>query len=86
MPPAWAERGLTPGTAATLPELLVDGVVAGLWQRRRSGRKLEITVEPFGRLTARQRRQVDAEAGRVGEILEAAVTLTFGAVEARPHL
>jgi hypothetical protein len=86
LPPVWAERGLPSGTAAQLPVLLVDGAVGGLWHRRRAGRRLEITVEPFGRLTARQRREVAAEADRVGAILEASVTVTFGPVPARPHL
>jgi len=86
IPPVWAERGLTRGTAATLPVLLVDGVVGGLWHRRRSGRRLEVTVEPFRRLTARQRGQVEVEAARVGEVLETPVTVTFGSVPARPHL
>ena len=74
-----------PGTAATLPVLL-DGVVGGLWHRRRSGRQLEITVEPFGRLTTGQRRQVQAEAERVGAVLEAPVIAAFDPVPARPHL
>jgi hypothetical protein len=86
LPAVWAERGLPRGTASQLPVLLVDGVVGGLWHRRRTGRKLEITVEPFGRLTAAQRRAVEAGAARIGAILEAAVTLAFGPVASRPHL
>jgi hypothetical protein len=86
IPPVWAERGLTKGTAATLPVLLVDGVVGGLWQRRRAGRTLEITVEPFGRLGARQRKAAETEAARVGDILGIPVTVAFGPVSARPHL
>jgi hypothetical protein len=86
IPPAWAERGYTKGTASTLPVLLLDGVVGGVWQRRRSGRTVSIMVEPFGQLTAAQRSQVGAEADRIGEILEAPISLTFGAVSARPHL
>lgn len=84
--PEWARRGLTRGTAATLPVLLVDGVLGGLWQRRRRGRAVEITVDPFGPLTAAQRAAVADRADRVGEILGLAATVHFGRTEARPHL
>ncbi|MEW2383422.1 crosslink repair DNA glycosylase YcaQ family protein [Micromonospora sp. NPDC047707] len=47
--------------------VLVDGDVAGTWRARQAGRKtLEITVTPFaGRLSARVRGQLDAEAALV---------------------
>jgi Winged helix DNA-binding domain len=86
MHPQWAARGLTAGTAATLPALLVGGVHGGLWHRVRRGRKVEITVEPFGRLGAAGRRRIEAEADRIGAILECSVSVEFGAVPARPHL
>jgi hypothetical protein len=47
------------------PALLVDGAVAGTWARQRRGRRTEIRVEPFVKLTAGQRRVLSAEAGRV---------------------
>jgi hypothetical protein len=47
------------------PALLVDGAVAGTWARQRRGRRTEIRVEPFVKLTAGQRRELSAEAGRV---------------------
>ena len=47
------------------PALLVDGAVAGTWVRKRRGRRTEIRVEPFVKLTAAQRREVAAEAARV---------------------
>jgi hypothetical protein len=65
--------------------LLVDGVVAGVWHQRRSGRRVDVTVEPFGRLTAARRRELDAQVQRVGEVLEAAPRLTVGRVTAGPH-
>lgn len=69
-----------------VPALLLDGAVAGVWQRRRAGRRLEVTVEPYQPLDARQRRQLEAEAARIGEILEAEATLTIGTIDVRPHL
>ena len=85
-PGAAAARALTPsGQAGNYPVLLVDGVVGGVWHQRRSGRKLAITVEPLGELTARQRRELDDEVSLVGAVMEATPTLTVGPVTVGPH-
>ncbi|WP_371779322.1 winged helix DNA-binding domain-containing protein [Streptosporangium subroseum] len=82
---------LYPGRAAArvLPGnfqvLLVDGVVAGLWHQRRSGRRIDITVEPLVQLTASQRDELDRQGERVGEILEARPRLTIGVVTVGGH-
>jgi Winged helix DNA-binding domain len=82
---------LYPGRAAerVLPGnfqvLLVDGVVAGLWHQRRSGRRIDITVEPLVQLTAAQRDELDHQGERVGEILEATPRLTIGLVTVGGH-
>jgi hypothetical protein len=65
--------------------LLVDGVVGGVWHQRRSWRRLAITVEPLGELTAAQRRQLEDEVELVGAVMEAEPTLTVGAVTVGPH-
>jgi hypothetical protein len=70
-------RGRYEGAAA-LPVLLIDGVVAGMWERRARGNRVGITVEPFGKLTARQHRQLEEEAARVGEFLGVEVILSVG--------
>ncbi|HKQ00385.1 MAG TPA: winged helix DNA-binding domain-containing protein [Actinomycetes bacterium] len=81
-----AARGLTPsGQAGNYPVLLVDGVVGGVWHQRRSGRKLAITVEPLGELTATQRRQLEDEVELVGAVMEARPTLAVGTVTVGPH-
>jgi hypothetical protein len=81
-----AARVLTPaGQAGNYPVLLVDGVVGGLWHQQRSGRKLAITVEPLGKLTATQRRQLDDEVELVAAVMEATATLTVGPVTVGPH-
>ena len=81
-----AARGLTPGgQAGNYPVVLVDGVVGGVWHQRRSGRRLAITVEPLGELTATQRRQLEEEVELVGAVMEAAATLTLGTVTVGPH-
>jgi len=47
------------------PVLLVDGRVAGVWRRTQRGRRMEIAVEPFRRLTKAQRTDLEDEAARV---------------------
>jgi hypothetical protein len=85
-PGAAAARALSPsGQAGNYPVLLVDGVVGGVWHQRRAGARLAITVEPLGRLTRAQRRQLDDEVELVGAILEAVPTLTIGVVTVGPH-
>src|SRR5262249_20616732 len=81
-----ATRALTPaGQAGNYPVLLIDGVVGGVWQQRRSGRRLAITVAPLRELTAPQCRQLDDEVSLVAGIMEATATLTVGTVTAGPH-
>jgi hypothetical protein len=80
-----AERALAGGQAGNFPVLLIDGVAAGVWHQRRSGRRIEITVEPLGKLTTAQRRGLDDQAERVGEILEGKPQLTIGTVTVGAH-
>jgi Winged helix DNA-binding domain len=80
-----AARALTRGQAGNVPVLLVDGLVAGVWHQRRSGRGLAVTVDPFRRLTARQRGELEGHVERIGEVLEATAALSFGTVSAGPH-
>lgn len=81
-----AQRALTPsGQAGNYPVLLVDGLVAGVWHQRRSGRWLDITVEPFERLTATQRRDLDEQVTRMGVFLDAHPRLTLGTVVTGAH-
>jgi hypothetical protein len=81
-----ATRALAPsGQAGNYPVLLVDGVVAGVWHQRRSGRHIEVTVEPLIRLTAGQRRALEIHVDRVGQILDGHARLTIGAVSVGGH-
>jgi hypothetical protein len=85
-PGAAADRALIGGQAGNLPLLVVGGVVAGVWHHKRSGRRLTVTVEPIGRLTAARRRAVDDQVARVGEVLEAEPTWSVGDVPVGGHL
>jgi hypothetical protein len=80
-----AERALAGGQGGNYPVLLIDGVAAGVWHQRRSGRTLHITVEPLGDLGAARRRELENQVRRTGEILEGNATLTVGPVSVGPH-
>jgi Winged helix DNA-binding domain len=51
--------------AGPSPALLVDGRVAGVWSRQQRGRRVEIRVEPFRRLTRAQLAELADDAARV---------------------
>lgn len=85
-PGAAAERALAPsGQAGNFPVLLIDGVVAGVWHQRRSGRTVHITVEPLTPLTARHRAALETEVERVANVLEGRPALTVGKVTVGAH-
>ena len=79
------ERALAGGQAGNYPVLLVDGTVAGVWHQKRSGRRVLVTVEPIGRLTAKVRRRLDAQVARIGEFVDARAELVVGTVTVGPH-
>ena len=58
--------------------LFVDGVAAGLWERKKRGRRIEIGVAPARPLTRAQRSDVEAEAERIGGFLGLEPVLTYG--------
>lgn len=45
--------------------VLVDGEIVAIWRARTRGKRLEVSVEPFGRQTRRARDAIEAEAARV---------------------
>ncbi|HEY8471326.1 MAG TPA: winged helix DNA-binding domain-containing protein [Natronosporangium sp.] len=45
--------------------VLVDGVIAGSWRSRINRDRLELTVEPFGRLSGAAKQAIEAEADRI---------------------
>jgi len=58
-PRLYGRNGVFPGT------VLVDGFVAGLWRVARSASAVTLTVEPFGKIGARDRDAITDEAGRM---------------------
>jgi len=79
-------RALSGGQAGTLPVLLINGEVRGIWRSRRSGRRIRFEVEPFGALSARQHAEVERQVARTAAILEGAPELTIGPINAGHHL
>ncbi|GAB2958509.1 winged helix DNA-binding domain-containing protein [Saccharothrix stipae] len=79
------ERALSRGQAGNFPVLLVDGVVAGVWHQKRSGRRILVTVEPFGTLSRARLAELDGEVARVGGFLEGRPELTIGTVSVGGH-
>jgi len=51
------------------PVLLVDGIAAGVWQKKKRGKTLEIRVDPFHPLTSADERSIREEANGLGEFL-----------------
>ncbi|HEU5371030.1 MAG TPA: winged helix DNA-binding domain-containing protein [Gaiellaceae bacterium] len=83
VPPAVRElvvarpRGRYEGPAG-LRFLLIDGVTAGLWDRTKRGKRLELHVSPVRPLGKRERSGLEAEAGRLGAFLGLESVLTIG--------
>jgi hypothetical protein len=72
-------RGRYEGPAATRL-VLVDGIAAGLWERKRRGRRIELHVRLTRRLGKAARAELEREAERVGAFLglEPALTVDSG--------
>lgn len=81
-----ATRALAPsGQAGNYPVLLVDGVVAGVWHQKLSGRRVTVTVEPLESLSRAQHRQLEERVERLGEVHGASPELVVGEVTVGPH-
>ncbi|RZT11946.1 winged helix DNA-binding protein [Kribbella sp. VKM Ac-2569] len=83
------DRATARGQAGNFPLLLVDGIVAGVWHQKKTGRKLQVTVEALTPLNQRRRKLLDAEVDRLAAILGGASgcapSLTLGDVTVGPH-
>jgi DNA glycosylase AlkZ-like len=59
------------------PVVLVNGRTAGVWRHARKGRRLVVEVEPFERLPAPAREQLEAEAERLARLLGGELQLAY---------
>jgi hypothetical protein len=49
--------------------LMIDGVAAGLWERKKRGKRIELQVTPSRKLARAERGELDTEAERIGAFL-----------------
>jgi Winged helix DNA-binding domain len=56
--------------------LLIDGVAAGLWARKKRGRRIELRVIPARKLTRPQRKMLDEEVDRIATFIGLEPSLT----------
>jgi hypothetical protein len=57
------------------PVLLVNGRMVGVWRHARKGARLQVELEPFGRLPSWARAQLEVEAARLAQFLDAELEL-----------
>jgi hypothetical protein len=62
------------------PVVLVDGRAAGVWDSKRAGGQLTITIDAFGPIGANTRRAIGRAAERVAAVQGATATVMFGPV------
>ena len=59
------------------PVVLIGGRVAGVWKHENSGARVEVSVEPFSKLSAAHRKAIASEADRLGKFLDSPATVSF---------
>ncbi|GAA3653979.1 winged helix DNA-binding domain-containing protein [Lentzea roselyniae] len=80
------ERALSRGQAGPVPVVLIDGVVAGVWHQKRSGKRIDVKVEPFRALSVKHRTELDRQVTRAADVQEGVASLEIGTVDAGKHL
>jgi hypothetical protein len=58
--------------------LAIDGITAGLWERKKRGKRIELQVTPALRLTKAQRGELEREVERIAAFLGLEPALTVG--------
>jgi winged helix DNA-binding protein len=57
--------------------LMIDGVAAGLWERKKRGKRIELRVIPARKLTRAQREELNDEVERIGAFTSLEPVLTL---------
>jgi hypothetical protein len=69
VPAEYHQRIFRDANITTLATFLVDGFAAGSWRLEETKRTATLVLEPFERIPAKARRELDAEAGRLVRFL-----------------
>ena len=80
-PGAMWDRATARGQAGNYPLVLVDGIVAGVWHLRRTGRRATITVE----CSRPRRKAIAAEVARIEAFLGCTAELVYDTVTVGAH-
>jgi hypothetical protein len=59
------------------PVVLIDGEIGGVWTYKVTRKALEIEIELFARMDRRVRKQIEARAGELAELLQRPLSLSF---------
>jgi hypothetical protein len=59
------------------PVVLIDGGIAGVWSYKIQGGRLQVTIEPFGRLAPGVRSRINLEAQALGAFLALQAEVAF---------
>ena len=65
------------------PVVLINGRIAGVWSHRQRGKRLQVSIEPFCRLSRSQRAAIDKCAAGIAEFLEYSLDLAYTGTAAR---
>lgn len=65
------------------PVVLINGRIAGVWSHRQRRKRLQVSIEPFCRLSRSQRAAIEERAAGIAEFFESSLELTYTGTAAR---
>jgi hypothetical protein len=77
-------KQIVPGGGIVRPAIVVDGRFAGTWASRRSGKRMEITIEPFAELETESWASIEREVEEIGRFEGVEAQVARGPSRAAP--
>ena len=65
------------------PVVLINGRIAGVWSHRKRGKRLQVSIEPFYRLSRSQRAAIEERAAGIAAFLDSSLELAYTGTAAR---